>query len=171
MKVGIRARGWRGGRAQSKENTNLHSTEIMSQGLCRLVLVAAAATILLAQPAFGSINQERDKPKNEAAWQLTPGGAVGHVTVCQTTTVEEIGGLPPKADAAGAEGATASGISQANGPQSDGTLESNGEATWPFTDGVRLFAGHCAASVQTLRFPDRGGSHAGIPPALQSRVR
>ena len=39
--------------------------------------------------------------------------------------------------AAGAEGATASGISQANGPQSDGALESNGSHA-PFTDGVRL---------------------------------
>ena len=102
---------------------------------------------------------------------MTSGCAIGHLPFCQTTTVEETGGLPPKADAAGAEGATASGISQANGSQSDGALESNGEATRPFTDGVRLCAGYRAAPVQTLRFPDRGGSHAGIPPAVPSRVR
>jgi hypothetical protein len=51
--------------------------------------------------------------------------------------VEEIGGLLAKADAAGAEGATASGNSQANGPQPDDTLESNAGTLPPFTDGAR----------------------------------
>jgi hypothetical protein len=54
--------------------------------------------------------------------------------------VEETGGVPARADAVSAEGATASGNSQANGPQSDDTLESNSGALPVFTDGVRSCA-------------------------------
>ncbi len=49
----------------------------------------------------------------------------------------------------GAEGATASGNSQAKGPQHDETLESRLVSS--LTDGVR------GASLQSLRFRDRGG--------------
>ena len=38
MTGGIRARGWWGGRAQTKVNTNLPQQKIMSRHQCRLVL-------------------------------------------------------------------------------------------------------------------------------------